>query len=358
MTGGSTIRVKIHGLAGVPEEGVESVVLNVTALRQSGTGAQKNYITVWPSGYPQPTVSNLNVDEGQIVGNMVTVSTAAGGYVDIYSNRGSVDLTVDVMGYFASSLAPSGARFRKIATTRVVDTRTTGDRLGGSDRMTVDVRGRGPGGTDWGPTSIVAAVVNVTAVNPTQSSHFRIFPNGSPIPNASAMNFPGGTNTNRLVTVKTTNGRFDIWNRAGGVDVTVDLVGVYVVNEVVDESDSGRFVGIVPFRDLDTRTGSPFPGNGSIPEEYLISLGGFRANLDLVANLTAIKPTSRGYLSAGPWTGDFDPFYRTSSLNFRPGSVIANQAIIRSHSDGEIGIFNRSGNTHVALDIFGFYTAD
>lgn len=353
ISAGETLRVKVHGLADVPDEGVESVVLNVTGLRQSGSGAAGNFLTVWPAGFDRPTVSNLNIRDGEIVGNMVTVSTAAGGFVDVYSNSGSVGLTVDVMGYFASALAPGGARFAKVRNQRLLDTREFGGILGESDRLTIDVPRGDPYSVDYATADIVAAVVNVTALQPTRRSHLRIFPTGSPLPDASSMNFEAGTNTNRLVTVKVTNGRFDIWNSEGTTGLTVDLVGVYVDGEHI--VDGGRFVGIVPERRFDSRVESPFDEDGSIDDFSLVSLGGYRRGIDLVGNVTAIRPTQTGFVSTGPWTGIFEPFLETSSLNFRPGNVVANQVIAHVGDAGEVGIFNGPGSTHVALDLFGFY---
>ncbi len=354
INGGDTLRVKIHGFAGVPEDGVESVVLNVTGLRQRDTEGVLNFVTVWPAGFEQPTVSNLNIGENEVVGNMVTVSTAAGGFVDVYSDVGTMDLTIDVMGYFASATAPAAARFQNVDNVRLVDTRETGTPLGEGRRLTVDAS-ESRVVQETVADEIVALVVNVTAVQPTKRSHFRIFPNGAPVPDASSANFEARRNTNRLVTVKSAGGAIDVWNSEGETHLTVDLVGVYVDGGGFVPA-GGRFIGLVPFRELDTRVDSPFEGNGSIPEEFLISMPGWRSHIELVVNLTAIRPTRTGFLSAGPWTGDFEPFLETSALNFGPNAVVANQSIIRTSSDGEIGVFNGAGNTHVAMDVFGFYT--
>lgn len=361
LVGRSTTRIKIHGLGGVPEHGVESVVLNVTALRQTGTGTLRNFITVRPAGFAKPTVSNLNVDEGEVVGNMVTVSTAAGGFVDVFSNRGTVDLTVDVMGYFASTLAPPGGRFVKWPTERIVDTRRelgAVSGVGSGQAMSVDAGQGGRFALDqlrWDASDVVAVVMNVTAIQPTQQSHFRIHPSGQPLPTASSMNFPSRVNTSRLVTVKAPGGRFDLWNRAGNVDVTIDLVGVYLGPDAEGVDLAGRFVGLVPVRDLDTRVASPFGGSGAVTEQASVVVTGLRPEIDLVANLTAIRPTTQGYLSAGPG-GSNAVLRQTSSINFAAGAVVANQVIVKPSDSGEVGVYNNRGDTHVALDIFGFYT--
>lgn len=371
LTAGAVRRIEIHGDGGVPETGLESVVLNVTAVRQRGVGPGANYLTVWPAGFDQPTVANVNLRDGETVGNMVTVSTAAGGFVDVYSNAGTVDLTVDVVGYFASAIAPGGARYEPVDTTRLLDTRPSGKRVEQGGSLTIDAYGafRDRGAADeFGPvlgrSDVIGAVVNVTAVQPSTKGFYRIFPTGTSRPNASAMNFPAGTNTNRLVTVKLGDGSFDLFNDLGSSHVTVDLVGIYTTQRSTDsrgsDEQSGRFVGLVPYRDLDTRIDSPFEGDGRVDEQSVLIQPGYVHGLSLVTNVTAIRPTRLGYLSAGPWNDDRTSFSRlagTSSLNFSQGSIIGNQAVIEVDArTGEIAIFNAIGRTHVTMDVFGYYT--
>ena len=354
LSSGETRRIKIHGLAGVPDDEVESVVLNLTAVRQRGAGGGVNYLTIWPAGFEQPTVSNLNLRNGETVGNMVSVSTAAGGYVDVFSNLGTVDITVDVLGYFASAEAPGGARFGALQPRRVIDTRPSSLIVGPGRTLDVDILPH-VGGDGSG---VVAAVVNVTAVQPSERSFFRIFPTGSAIPDASAMNFDRATNTNRLVTVAVNDGKFTLRNEVGWTHVTVDLVGYYVTVSPFDvPGQGGRFVGVVPFRTVDTRTDSPFAGDGRIPGGSVLFQEGYRRNLTLAANLTAIRPNDIGYMSAGPWTGaNFTELAAVSSLNYSPGSIVSNHTFVAaSERNGAIAVYNSAGLTHFALDVFGYY---
>ncbi len=361
LRAGSTTRVKIHDDGGVPATGVESVVLNVTAVRQRDVGRGSNYITVWPAGFERPSTASLNLADDETVGNMVTISTAADGFVDVYSNAGTVDLTVDVMGYFSSSLGPAGSRFSSVAPSRVLDTRVSDARVGAGGRVGVDVFAeleRRDAVFGIGRSEVVAAVVNVSAVRPTEKGFFRIFPSGSALPDASSMNFAAGTNTARLVTVPLSAGSFELRNEIGSSHVVIDIVGFYVRQPPEDQS--GRFVGVVPFRELDTRNQAVFGDDGRIPEASAVTLGGFVPGVDLVTNLTAIRPTRLGFLSTGPWRGEqsFRTLDDTSSLNFGPETIIANQAIIRpSEETAEIAIYNGIGRTHVTLDVSGFYTA-
>lgn len=365
LEGGTTRRIRIHGLAGVPDTGVESVVLNVTAVNQRGAAPAANYVTVWPAGFEQPTVANLNIRDGDTVGNMVTVSTAAGGFVDVYSNAGTVDLTVDVLGYFASSIAPAGARFLVSAPSRELDTREQGARVQEGEQFTIDVLdGRAElleelAGRAVPRAEVTAVVMAVTAVQPSRRGFLRISPAGSPRPEASAMNFEPGTNTNRLVTVEVDDGEVDILNEIGSTHLTIDIVGFYVEggrlgggSPIFDVPPStlqnGRFIGYVPFRALDTRVSSPFEDDGRIPGGFRLIQSGWGIGTTLVTNLTAVRPTQTGYMSTLPIT--------TSSLNFGPGDIIANQSVIPVSPTGDISVFNSAGLAHFTLDVFGVYT--
>ncbi len=79
------------------------------------------YITAYPEGQPMPTASNVNFSARRITQNEAIVKVGADGYVDFTNtSAGSVDLIVDMSGYFTSG---SGMAFVPIAPTRVLDTR-------------------------------------------------------------------------------------------------------------------------------------------------------------------------------------------------------------------------------------------
>jgi hypothetical protein len=73
-----------------------AVVLNVTAV----TPSAPSFITVWPTGNPQPVASSLNFVAGQTIPNLVTATIGSDGTVSMYNHGGSVDLVADVVGYY------------------------------------------------------------------------------------------------------------------------------------------------------------------------------------------------------------------------------------------------------------------
>ncbi len=110
---GGSVNLKVAGRGGVPATGVGAVALNLTAVDQTTT----SFVTVHPAGSPRPTASNLNPTPGVIATNVVVTNVGANGEISIYNNSGTVNIVVDVQGWFAQSLA-----FTPVGPARLVDT--------------------------------------------------------------------------------------------------------------------------------------------------------------------------------------------------------------------------------------------
>lgn len=79
--------------AGVPPT---AVVLNVTVTNPTAG----SYLTVWPDGTSRPLASDLNYVPQLTVPNLVVVELGPNGAVDLYNAAGSVDVIVDVVGWY------------------------------------------------------------------------------------------------------------------------------------------------------------------------------------------------------------------------------------------------------------------
>ncbi len=90
------VNLTVTGVGGVPATGVGSVVLNVTATQSTAN----TYVTVFPTGSPLPTASNINPSAGSTAPNLVIARVGAGGQVSLYNNAGTTHLIVDVLGWF------------------------------------------------------------------------------------------------------------------------------------------------------------------------------------------------------------------------------------------------------------------
>jgi len=94
----STIDLTVAGVGGVPEFGVTSVVLNVTAADSSGP---ESFLTLFPSGTARPVASNLNFVARETIPNLVVVRVQ-NGKVSIFNNLGSTDVIADVQGWYTA----------------------------------------------------------------------------------------------------------------------------------------------------------------------------------------------------------------------------------------------------------------
>jgi hypothetical protein len=92
-----TRNFQIRGFCGVPTS-AKAVSLNVTI----GQATAASWLAVWPSGQARPNVSMLNfeaADPALANGIIVGVSTNTQD-LSVYNNFGSVNVVIDVTGYF------------------------------------------------------------------------------------------------------------------------------------------------------------------------------------------------------------------------------------------------------------------
>jgi hypothetical protein len=120
---GEARNLQVTGAGGVPVTGVGAVALNVTATNANAPG----YLTVYPSGQPAPTASNVNYLGGQSVSNAVIVGVGAGGQITIYNYGSTADVVIDVGGWFGlgqdgTQPAPDGPRLVALDFPTTVDT--------------------------------------------------------------------------------------------------------------------------------------------------------------------------------------------------------------------------------------------
>ena len=82
------------------------VSANVTAVGSTAGG----YLTLFPSDAPRPLASNLNFVAGSPpIPNAVTVRLSADGKLNVYNFAGSVDVIIDLAGYYSPTPAgPAG----------------------------------------------------------------------------------------------------------------------------------------------------------------------------------------------------------------------------------------------------------
>ena len=91
-----SVTVTVAGVGGVPKTGVSAVALTIAAKSPTAN----TFITAWPTGVARPTTASLNPRAGVEVSNLCIVKTGTDGAVQLYNQNGTLDLVVDVVGYF------------------------------------------------------------------------------------------------------------------------------------------------------------------------------------------------------------------------------------------------------------------
>ena len=328
---GETVDLQVTGAGGVPASGVGAVVMNVTATRASAPG----FVTVWPTGQPLPTASNLNIEHvDQTVPNLVIVPVGTNGKVSIYTQSGT-DLIADVAGWY-----PTGSTFNPLSPTRILDTRGSAKPAAGE---TVDLQVTGAGGV---PASGVGAVVmNVTATRASAPGFVTVWPTGQPLPTASNLNIEHVDQTvpNLVIVPVGTNGKVSIYTQSG-TDLIADVAGwvpiqvgpdpslvvVAAVGEVTpigDEKGDGLLtLSYVGPRSV--KVGTIF----AIPPDSVREQGSYAEVTALLAGSTyQAKPQQLGDILPGAQFV-FDVADPTSSANLRVKS--ANLAVALSDGSG------------------------
>ena len=105
IAAGESVMFPVWGINGnctIPTTAT-GVATNVTAVNPT----QASYVTVYPAdAATRPTASNLNVTAGAApTPNQVTVGLSVAGAISAYNNAGTVDLIVDIVGYYEPSVA-------------------------------------------------------------------------------------------------------------------------------------------------------------------------------------------------------------------------------------------------------------
>ncbi|MCL6104607.1 MAG: hypothetical protein M1483_03075 [Actinobacteria bacterium] len=228
--------------------GASAVVLNVTAIG----GSAPSYLSVCPGGETSSTClasSNLNFVAGQSIPNSVVVGLSSTGSIEVYNFGGSVNVAVDVSGWF-SGPGGTGSTFTSVSSPyRVCDTRTANGTsiktnqcdtsgaspIGPKSAIQVQVAGYNSPYLGSGATSVpkgaTAVVLNVTAIGSSASSYLSVCPGGeaaSACLASSNLNFVAGQSIPNFVTVGlNSSGDIEVYNFAGQVNAAVDVVGYY-----------------------------------------------------------------------------------------------------------------------------------
>jgi hypothetical protein len=207
---------------------------------------------------------------------------------------------------------------------------------------------------------VTAVVLNVAVTAPVGPGHVTVWPGGAR-PVASSLNFEraGQTIANQVIAPVDAAGTLRL-HTTTATHLVVDVSGFFTTEGVVsvpgspDRASAGRLTTVPGTRLIDTRTpGSAPVAAGSTLTVPVVGRAPVPPDATAVAvTIVAVVPAGAGHLTAWKGTGIRPP---TSTLNFAPGQVIANQAFVPLGPAGSFAVYAAS-TTHVVVDINGFFT--
>jgi hypothetical protein len=215
------------GTTGVPTT-ASAVVVNLTAA--GGTAA--SYLTAYPAGATPNVTSNLNFVAGQTIANRDIVDVGTSGQIDLFNFAGSVNVDVDVEGYYTGA-GGAGSAFVPLASpVRVTDTRagTNGSPIasGGTETIALDTTASGI------PATATAVAANFTVVPGAAPGYITVYPTGAAtVPTASDVNWAPGegpvANFTQADTAGTTGGSVAVYNFNSGstINLVIDAFGYF-----------------------------------------------------------------------------------------------------------------------------------
>lgn len=182
------------------------------------------FMTVWPTGQPQPVAVSLNALTGAVTANAVIVPAGAGGDIDVYTTD-KTDLVIDVNGYFAPP-APGGLFLYTDVPCRELDTRQPLGTPPFSGTLNVNVAA-GPCGAARDPAPAAQAFVfNTTIVPPAGVGYLSMWPQGESQPLVATLNAMDGAITSNLAIVASTDGLISIFP-SDPTYLVLDMVGFF-----------------------------------------------------------------------------------------------------------------------------------
>lgn len=328
--------------------------LNITVVPRSNT---LGYLTVYPAGQAQPTVSTLNSLDASTIANAAIVPAGTGGGITAYATD-NTDLIIDINGYFVPlNTNGNSLQFYPVTPCRVLDTRGTAGAFGGP--ALAGGNGRSfPIASSSCLTGITgtpqAYSFNVTVVPHGFLGYVTAWPTGQSQPLVSTLNsFDGTVLANAAIVPAGTSGSVSFY-ASDTTDLVVDINGYFAA-----PSASGlNFYSAPPCRVVDTRLsngslGSPAMGGGTA-RSFPLSAGacGLPSSAQAYSlNMTVVPAASiLNYLSAWP-TGGAQPL--VSTLNAFKGQIVANAAIVPDNG-GAVSVFV-TDTSNVIIDANGYF---
>lgn len=321
--------------------------LNLTVVPHAPLG----FVTIWPTGQPQPTVSTLNSLDMRVKANAAIVVAGAAGGVSVFV-AGATDVVIDINGYFSAPDQGAGLEFYPVSPCRVMDTRNGSSPLAGpvfsqGQTRTIPV----PASACGIPATAGAYSLNFTAIPGAALGYITVWPTGASMPVVSTLNAPTGAVTaNAAIVPAGTGGAINAY-ASNGTNLAVDINGYFAPPGAGGLS----FYGVSPCRVVDTRNpAGPLGGPQLTSTRSFLMVSG-TCGLPPAApafslSATVVPVAALGYLTLWPASGSAP---LASTLNSLDGSVVSNAVIVQA-ANGAIDAF-ATNPTALILDVNGYF---
>lgn len=327
--------------------------LNVTVVPHGGLG----YLTIWPTGTAQPTVSTLNSLDGRIKANAAIVAAGAGGAVSIFATD-STDVVLDINGYFTSDPNASALAYYLLPPCRMLDTRQQNGPQSGAAFAAGEIQSISIVTSTCNVPSIAEAYfLNFTVAPPGPLGYITVWADGTAQPLVSTLNAPTGTVVaNAAIVAAGSFGDINVF-ATNDTNLIIDISGYFAPP---GQPGALAFYPTAPCRVADTRQNPGTFGAPSLPagatRAFPIPQGSCAIPSNVQAyslNATVVPAGILGYAAIWP---SQDPMPATSTLNSFDGSIVSNAAVVGASTTGSINVF-ASNQTDLILDINGYFAS-
>ncbi len=355
----------------------------------SGSTAGGTSVTIAGTGF----TSSATVMFGSVTatGKTVVNSSTSITAVSPAESAGTVVVTASVNGLTSSTTGSTANQFTylpgdtyvPVTPFRICDTRPNnpsklsgtalsqceGKTLQANSSLTIQVAGLGSL-----PISATGAVLNVTAIMPTQSTYLTVYPSTDTTrPTASSLNDNTDTTVANLVEVQLPpTGKITIYNFAGQVNIAVDVEGYATASTSTATSLYQTLAN--PSRLVDTRCSeasfraanatycNAIPSQNSSLTSFtpgkteniqVSGLGGVPSTgvTAVVLNVTSTGTETGGYFTLYP-SGSQRP--TASNVNWIPGNAVANRVVVPV-SNGMVSLYS-STYAQAIVDVSGYFS--
>ncbi|MBL8212921.1 MAG: hypothetical protein JNK87_19555, partial [Bryobacterales bacterium] len=365
-----TIPIRSSTTCSVPAT-AKAYVLNITLDTVENQTGPVDTFTIWPSGETRPEFYNVRTSTGGYIANAAIVKAGNAGAVDVWASS-SVNLIIDINGYFTDDASAPGLLLYPIAPCRAVDTRGpiysgTLPAPYGNQRMQARENRtfRLPGSPACQIPQAAAYSMQLTLApgeltNGNPVAYITAYPTGVTQPLISNMNaLFGYAVANSAIVPASSNGSIDVY-ASDPTNLIIDVNGYFAPDD-----GTGRGLLYYPTTQCrvantqdNTLTGPYGPPamtpttDRSVPiafgrcTELPSSARAWAMNASVVPNGVGMP-----YLSMWPsGTG----FPNVSQLNAFQGQTLANSGIVPASPNGSIDV-RVAAQTHVTLEVSGYF---